>query len=274
MMTTAIAVTGADGYLGSAVMPVLLGLGCPHAAVPGRLEHLPPGSLGCLAVVHCAGRLRGHSAQRIWLDNVTATATLLRAVPPTATFVLASSRAADSVAPDQYGLSKRQAECLAAAHSGSVCTVRLTVLVGPSPSGLGSSFLSQMTESAVRRGVITIPRQTRLVDLLDVREAAAVLAAMAKRPDECPATLHATSGAVDLFSLAELIAETALAVTGQRVTLVRDSIPDSHHPTPASREMWQELLARCGVAPIPLEATVRDTTLVQATIMESDHVHR
>ena len=272
MMTTAIAVTGADGYLGSAVMHALHGKGCPNAAVPGRLEHLRPGSLGCPAVVHCAGRLRGHSAQRMWLDNVTATAALLRAIPPIAMFVLASSRAAGSVAPDQYGSSKRQAECLVAAHSGPVCVVRLTVLVGPSPRGLGASFLSRMTVSAVRNGVVMIPRKNRLIDLLDVREAAAILAAVAKRPEESLATLYATRGPLDVFGLAEMIAETTRSVTGQRVRLIYDSIPDSRHTAPASPEKWQELLTRCRVAPIPLEVTVRDTVMVQAAIMESGHV--
>jgi nucleoside-diphosphate-sugar epimerase len=271
MIKIPIAVTGAGGYLGSAVMQELRFRRCDHVAVPGRLHHLPPQSLDCRAVVHCAGRLRGHSDQQIWTDNVKATAALLHAIPPSAPVIFASSRAAVATTPDQYGHCKRQAESLVAARSGPVSIVRLTVLAGPSPRGLGSSFLYRMIKSAMRVGTITTPQQTRMVDLLDVREVAAALASLTEQPHEHNVMVHATSGSVGVFELAELIAQAVRAATGQHVTLVRGSIPESGHPDPESPEQWQELLAQNGISRIPVEATIRDTIAIEAAMLEPDH---
>jgi len=260
--TKLIAVTGSDGYLGSSVMQALFRRRWDHAAVPGQLQDLPPRSLDCSAVIHCAGRLRGHSACRMWIDNVTATSALLYAIPPAAPIVLASSRAAAMTTSDQYGCCKRQAERLVASHSGPSSIVRLTVLAGPSPRGLGSSFLARMIKSAVP--------QASVVDLLDVREAAAALVALVGQRQERCLTVHATSGPIDVLELAELIAHTVSTATGKSVKLTRGFIAGNGRPNPANPESWQELLAQNGVSRIPLESTVRDTIAAQV-VTESDH---
>jgi nucleoside-diphosphate-sugar epimerase len=271
MIKIPIAVTGADGYLGSTIVQELRRRRCDHVTVPGRLHHLAPQGLDCRAVIHCAGRLRGHPDQQIWTDNVKATAALLDAIPSGAPVIFASSRAAVAATPDQYGYCKRQAESLVAARSGPVSIVRLTVLTGPSPRGLGSSFLYRMIKSAIHVGTITTPQQTRMVDLLDVREVAAALASLAERPHENNLTVHATSGPVDLFELAELITQVVHDATGQRVTLVRGGIPESAHNTPESPAQWQELLAQNGIARISLETTIKDMVGIGAAMLESDH---
>ncbi|MGM1061357.1 NAD-dependent epimerase/dehydratase family protein [Saccharothrix sp. Mg75] len=272
MITSTIAVTGSKGYLGSAVTKALAERNYVHAIVAERLERLRPGALNCQAVLHCAGRLRGHGAQRIWADNVTTTATLLRAVRSNTVIVLASSRAVDSAVPDQYSRSKQAAEQLVAAHPGPTCVLRLTVLAGPSPGGLGRSFLSRMTAHAIRDRTITVPQHTRPVDLLDVREAAAVLAAVSVAPDRRRMTLHATAGPVDLFGLAELVADTVYAVTRQRTQLVRAAMPANHSPSPASPAAWRDLCTRHGVHPIPLEITVRDAVEAHVAALEAGRV--
>ena len=271
MTSTSIAITGSSGYLGSAVAQELRRHGRDHTVVPGRLQCLLPQSLDCRVVVHCAGRLRGYPDQRIWTNNVAATAALLRAVPPTASFILASSRAAAAAVSDQYGSSKRQAESLATTHPGAVSIVRLTVLAGPSPRGLGSSFLTRMIRSAVCEGVITIPRRARAVDLLDVREAAAALAGLSEQPQEHQLTVHATSGPLDLSELANLVAQAVLAASGQKVALRRGSVPSGFHPSPESPDQWRRLLSRIGIGRIPLESTIRDTTAIQVSTLEPGH---
>lgn len=262
-------VTGSSGYLGSTVMQALQSRGTPHSSLLGRLEHTPLATADSWrALVHCAGRLRGHSPRRIWTDNVIATAALLDAVPSDAVFVFPSSRVVNSTVLDAYGRSKQAAERLVMKHPGPVWVVRLTVLAGPSLRGLGPSFLSRMAESALGNASITVPYECRLVDLLDVREASAVLAAVAELPDDLHRTLHATIGPVCLSVLAGLVSEAAQSITGKRVRLIRASMPAGEVP-PMDPGEWQDLRVRCGIPSIPLEVTVRDTVSTHAKLLES-----
>ncbi|GAA3493921.1 NAD-dependent epimerase/dehydratase family protein [Streptomyces albogriseolus] len=267
-----VAVTGCRGYLGSAVVRQLHASGRQYQASLGRLEKLAPESIDCRAVIHCAGALRSRPSQDIWNANVTALTPLLRAISHSTLLVLASSRAV--TAPrgelDDYGRSKRAAEQAATKHRGPVRIVRLTVLAGPSPAGLGGSFVTRMTDAALRSGAIAIPSRERAVDFLDVREAAAVMAAVTDVslawPGQGP--VDATSGPLNLAALAHATAEAVQEATGRRIRLARADLPSSRHPPAADPARWAELRARTGVTPRPLLSTIRDTVHARVTAWE------
>ncbi|MFD3314219.1 NAD-dependent epimerase/dehydratase family protein [Streptomyces sp. NPDC058694] len=270
-----VAVTGSRGYLGSAVRHHLRSVGTPYQAGLGRLEGLAPGSVRCRAVIHCAGALRSRPAHEIWHANAAVLAPLLRAIGPDPVVVLASSRAV-TAPPDQqdvYGLSKRAAEQAAALHPGPLRIIRMTVLAGPSPAGLGGSFVSRMTDAALRTGTISIPSHDHRVDFLDVREASAVMAAVTDPslawPGQGP--IDATSGPLDLAALAHAIAQAVRETTGRRIRLTRTCLPSSRHPPPADPAQWAALCAHAGVTPRPSLSTIRDTVHAHVTAREKSN---
>lgn len=269
-----VAVTGCRGYLGSAVTQHLRTVGLQYRAALGRLERLAPGSVRCRAVIHCAGAVRSRPTHEIWHANVAVLATLLQAIGPDPIVVLASSRAV-TAPPDQqddYARSKRAAEHAAALHPGPLRIIRMTVLAGPSPAGLGGSFVTRMTNAALRTGIITIPAQDRRVDFLDVREASAVMAALTDPSSAWPGTgpIDATSGPLDLADLAHTTAQAVRETTGRRIRLTRTCLPASHHPPPADPARWAELRTHAGVTPRPPLTTIRDTVHAHVTAWEKN----
>ncbi|MFI2346446.1 NAD-dependent epimerase/dehydratase family protein [Streptomyces sp. NPDC019443] len=262
------AVSGAAGYLGSAVARTLGETGRESRLDLGRLERLAPGTLDCRAVVHCAGSLRGQPATRIWADNVTATAALLAAVRADTVIVFSSSRAAADPAQDLYARSKSAAEMLTSAHPGPAWLIRLTVLAGPSPRGTGGSFLTRMAGAALRTSTITIPPHDRFVDLLDVREAAAVMSALTELPVAWPGPVAATTGPLALGALAELTAAAVRDLTGRRVRIAQTLLSAGRRQPPACPTGWNELRSLVRIPPVPVESTVHDTVAALATPTE------
>ncbi|WP_159054313.1 MULTISPECIES: NAD-dependent epimerase/dehydratase family protein [Streptomyces] len=258
-----VAVTGCQGYLGSAVVEHLRHGGTACRSGLGRLQELRPGSVDSRAVIHCAGALRSRPAPEIWHANVVCLTPLLRAIDPDCVVVLASSRAAAAPPNEQdlYGRSKNAAEQIADQHPGPVRIVRLTVLAGPSPAGLGDSFVSRMTDAALRTGAIRIPADERTVDFLDVREAAAVMAGLTDpaRPWPDAEPVDATSGPLELTAVARATAEAVQEATGRRVRVVRTGLPAGSRQPPADPTRWARLRTAAGVTPRAPLSTIRDT---------------
>ena len=141
-MKNTIALTGATGFIGSRVARRLLADGCKVQAltrstsdrsrlldlnihwVEGSLEDLD--SLkrlvnGAVAVVHCAGAVRGATQAHFDRMNVNGVARLVQAVSeqhPVPRFLLISSLAAREPDLSLYASSKRQGEVVLATHSG------------------------------------------------------------------------------------------------------------------------------------------------------------
>lgn len=269
-----IAVSGPNGYLGSAVVQTLARVNGEHLLRLGRLEQLEPNSLNCRAVIHCAGALRAQPAERIWADNVIATAKLVASARPDTTIVLSSSRAVASP-QDLYGRSKSAAEKITRTHPGPVWLIRLTALAGPAPRGVGGSFLTRMAAEALSTDAINIPSQDRTVDFLDIREAAAVMTALAGISGSGSGPIDATTGPLDLGILAGLIVDSVRKRTGRVVRIKQVRLQESRHRPPAPPTVWNELRALTQVSSIPPEDTVSDTVSALVYAMEhTDEQHR
>jgi nucleoside-diphosphate-sugar epimerase len=252
-------VTGASGYLGSAVVDQLRRRHRPYAVLRQRLEALPDAVLWYASVAHCAGALRHRGAPVVWSANVDGTIRLLAALPRPARVVYASSRAVGALDGDVYARAKREAERVIFRRPGPSRLLRFTALVGPSPVGVGRSFIARMVRSALLERRIHIPEENRVVDLLDIRDAAAVIAELSSAMFRGSQTIDATSGWVALSDLAELVASQARLAHGHHVEILRVPIPESRHPSPRPSDAWQDLLRAVNVTATPLEETIRAT---------------
>ena len=253
--------SGSTGYLGSTVLAILKSRESPYYTIDRKLEELRSKSPHCHMLLHCAGVLRNASDEEVWSGNVLATRKLLSLLCPDTAIVFASSRSAslNSTNPDIYARSKFQAEQLVRAHTGSALICRFTALAGPSPKGTGRSFLTRIIREAVRSHIIRVPLLTRPVDVLDVREAAALMANSASIPFRCWRTIDGTSGTFDLFGIAGLVAACVKTAVDREVDIRRVAIAKSQHGRPVDPQGWQKLLAKCNTRRIPLENTIHDT---------------
>ena len=132
-MSQIVAVTGATGFIGQAVLDVLLKNGWKVRALTRRISSVErknlewiPGDLDnhrslqklvkeTFAVIHCAGAVRGSSLASFLHNNVTGTDNLLRAVMkqnPRPRFLFVSSLAAREPEISWYATSKYKAEQL------------------------------------------------------------------------------------------------------------------------------------------------------------------
>lgn len=190
-----ILLTGARGYLGSAVAARLDALAQDWAPLATRLEQVPPTSLVHSVVIHCAGALRHRPAD--WQrSNVDGMAHLLAGLRAPARIVLASSRSvygpasADTrlsesfaLAPrDGYGASKLAAEHLLrdSVHVG--IRVRLTTLFGHAPQGACLSLPNLAMQSFCAGKAVHLVQRDVEVDYLAVADAAGLLVELALRP--------------------------------------------------------------------------------------------
>jgi len=172
-----VALTGATGFIGSAVMSRLVAGGWGVRALyrphPDRAPTAQRGvewiagdlgdqrSLGALvtgtdAVVHCAGTVRGATAAGFERVNADGTRRLLEAVASVSRaprFLLMSSLAARRPDLSAYAASKRHGEC---AVEAATRNVRWTVLRPPAVYGPGDRELAPLFRW-VARGVAPLP---------------------------------------------------------------------------------------------------------------------
>ncbi len=160
-MTLTVALTGATGFIGQRLLPILLAqlpsgatvklLVRPtkaaalaaNTAAYGSAVTLVRGDLrdaavcarlveDATAVIHLAGRVKARQAADFFADNATATAQLAAAVPPSTPFLLVSSLAARHPELSPYAASKRAAEQALQDSGLSRATVlRPTAVYGP-----------------------------------------------------------------------------------------------------------------------------------------------
>lgn len=186
--------TGARGYLGSAVAAELAARGIAWAPLAGRLQAVQPVSLDAPVVIHCAGALR-HQPQRWLADNVAATQHLLAGLRVPARLVFASSRSVYGAAPGQrcsedippapldgYGASKFAAEQALCGSGHAVLCCRLPTLFGAAPAGDCPSLPNAVLRRWLAGETVHLVPQDIEVDYLAVGDAARLLVALALRP--------------------------------------------------------------------------------------------
>jgi nucleoside-diphosphate-sugar epimerase len=185
MSGSLVAVTGATGFIGRALLQSLIKEGwtvraltrCPQADdeftqwIEGDLDDLDALRRlvkGAVAVVHCAGRVRGSSLKDFVHTNVEGTGNLVRASmeqssPPR--FLLISSLAARQPQLSWYATSKRMAEKLVSAYSQKMaCAVfRPTAVYGPGDKEMSPLFrvtqrgiLPMVGQRAMRFGLLHV----------------------------------------------------------------------------------------------------------------------
>jgi len=171
-MARLVAVTGVTGFIGSALIPILIARGWRIRALVRRNVELPGTELiqgdlrnpdvlerlleGTEAVVHCAGRVRGARGRDFQIDNVEGTSRLAHMAaasrhPPR--FLYISSLAAREPELSWYAASKRQAEQALAEHEGLLpyTVFRPTAVYGPGDEELRPLF------TAMRYGLLPVP---------------------------------------------------------------------------------------------------------------------
>lgn len=235
----------------------LVALGCQVVQLPRPVDRLTA-PIPCDVVVHCSGRLRGASCGVLWRDNVAATDMVLKRLRPGTPVVLASSRAALSDS-DDYAETKRLAERLVQS-AGPHLVVRLTVLAGPSGRRVGSSFLSRMVGDLLTGRPLRVIGPDRVVDLLDVREAAETLARLAVLGNVTAGAIDATSGPRPLDQIADEISAEGVR-RGIRDVVIESVAADESVGLriPAAADGWRALQQAVGAREIPLRCTVIDT---------------
>jgi nucleoside-diphosphate-sugar epimerase len=191
-----LALTGASGFVGAAIAHHLSAQGWRLRLLvrPGSQPRLPaleraepvlgclddPAALQCLlsgtvALVHCAGAVRGFTYRDFARTNVDGTQALLRAAGPELRVVHISSLAARHPALSDYAASKRAGElCVAAALPAP----RRVVLRPPAVYGPGDRELRPLLD-AMLRGFALIPghRDARF-SLLHVDDLARAVASL------------------------------------------------------------------------------------------------
>lgn len=192
-MSDVVAVTGATGFIGQALLDTLLERGWRVRALTRRFfsveqENLEwiqgnlddHGSLqelvaGTFAVIHCAGAVRGSSLESFLHHNVVGTDNLLRAILEQKTkprFLFISSLAARESTLSWYAASKFKAEKLIDEYSeGIPCTIfRPAAVYGPGDKELKPLF------EATRFGVLpAIGHLTNRFGLLHVNDLVAAI---------------------------------------------------------------------------------------------------
>lgn len=168
-----VAVTGATGFIGSNLIHGLIAAGYSVRAltrrprrntenlewITGTLDDVPSLNQlvsGAIAVIHCAGRVRGASPEDFLRTNLTGTINILQAVKNTAIdpprFLLVSSLAAREPQLSWYANSKAQAEHYLIENATSLRWVifRPTAVYGPGDREMAPLF------AATRRGLLPL----------------------------------------------------------------------------------------------------------------------
>lgn len=234
-MTGTVAVTGATGFVGQALVEHLLRSGWRVRALVHRrgleasgtamLETVSGGLedgaalerllAGADALVHVAGRVRGRGARDfrpVNADGVERLARLALDRPRPPRFVLISSLAAREPGLSHYAASKREGETrLADLAAGS--SMRCAVLRPPAVYGPGDRELLPLFRT-MARGIVPVPGPAGArASLLHVNDLAAAVGQLLESTAEGTYELH--DGTPGGYSWDD-IAATVAAVTGRR----------------------------------------------------------
>jgi len=236
--------TGANGYLGSAVAARLDALQQDWEPLATRIEHVAPASLPHTLVIHCAGAMRHRPAD--WQrSNVDGIAHLLAGLRKPARIVVASSRSvyapADAntrlsesspLAPrDGYGASKLAAEAFLRKerrHVGICC--RLTTLFGHAPRG-GCPSLPNMTMQSFRDGkTVRLVERDVEVDYLAVTDAARLLVDIALRTTIAAPVINLAGPKRSLHALIQTLAQACADPSGRLPPIEYNFAPGHEWP--------------------------------------------
>lgn len=243
-MTRCVALTGATGFIGRHIATSLLAEGLRVRALKrgdAPLEMDPAiewvtGDLGNAAslselvrgadsVIHCAGVVRGSSAEAFDAVNVGGTARLARAAREDGgvrRFLLLSSLAAREPGLSWYSASKHGAEEALARGAGDDFTwavFRPTAVYGPGDREMRPLFL------AMRRGILPVlgDRHGR-ISLLHVEDLVRAVTAWLLRKETVTGLFELHDGVSDAYNWPR-IAEIAESVFGRPILTVRVPAP-------------------------------------------------
>jgi nucleoside-diphosphate-sugar epimerase len=235
-----VAVTGASGFIGRQLVPVLAQSGWRVRLLMRRDPVAPewrqlrpeivPGDLGdpaalvrlvdgATAVVHLAGLIKAASRRRFFeinRDGVTALANATHKHAPGAHFILVSSLAAREPALSDYAASKRAGEAAARDVLGS----RMTVLRAPAVFGPGDRESLRFFQLARKRFVPLVGSTDARAALIHVRDLARLITALAGTPSR-GAVIAAADARPEGYSWAEVLGAAARAVGNDSARLVR-----------------------------------------------------
>lgn len=196
--TMRIALTGATGFVGRAVLDAAVAAGARVRALARRVPDGPPphgvefvrGDLadrtalaeltaGADAVIHVAGLTRTHDHAAFENVNVLGTQTLMEATRAAGArrFVFVSSLAARVPALSLYGASKARAEALVRASG-----LDWTVVRPPAVYGARDAEMFDLFKAAATFGVVPLPPRGR-ASLIHVDDLARLLLALAEAND-------------------------------------------------------------------------------------------
>ncbi|MFT5134019.1 MAG: nucleoside-diphosphate-sugar epimerase [Gammaproteobacteria bacterium] len=198
-MSELVALTGATGFIGNALLLALANSGRRVRALSrqrrghNELAEWVSGDLnspqalielvdGADTVIHCAGAVRGKSEEEFLSINDRGTANLLTACKSQSQhqrFLLISSLAAREPTLSWYALSKRRAEQTLQSHSDNMtCTVlRPTAVYGP-----GDKEIRPLLQ-AMKSGLLPVPNIKSQFSLLHINDlVAAILKWAAQSP--------------------------------------------------------------------------------------------
>ena len=178
--------TGACGYLGSAIGAALSRQGVAYDTLPGRLEQLAANSLPIYQkVIHAAGAPRNRGPVAAEQANRVGTQRLLAALAGAPSVLFVSSRLVyghqpqrtctedDAAQPAEFcGESKRAAERAIQDSGLQHAILRIPGLIGDSPAGLGHNFLADALRHFMAGEPVFRNTPDRLHDNLDVQAVA------------------------------------------------------------------------------------------------------
>ncbi|WP_018716715.1 NAD-dependent epimerase/dehydratase family protein [Arhodomonas aquaeolei] len=237
-MPGTVALTGATGFIGSALRRRLLADGWQVRALAHRSAPVRDGTEwlqgdvrddaaaerlvdGADAVIHCAGTVRGASAQAFEAINTGGTAALVHAAArhrPWPRFLLLSSLAAREPRLSWYAHSKRRAEDYLTDNADAMpwTILRPTAVYGPGDREMRPLF------DAMNRGILPVPgRLDARITLLHVADLVAAIGCWLARPQPVRGLFELHDGTADGYGWGDIarIAGTALGHRVWRVPL-------------------------------------------------------
>lgn len=277
-MPRTLALTGATGFIGTALRRRLVSAGWEVRALHRRRAPQPrygsddtgirwicgslsdPDSLrrllqGASAVVHCAGAVRGASAEQFNQVNVEGVARLVQAareLHPTPRFLLISSLAAREPALSFYAASKRGGEGILRALAGPMAT---TIFRPPAVYGPGDREMAPLLRCMQHGLAPVLGTRTARFSLLYVQDLADAIRHALERPDWTPGPFEIHDGHPEGYSWEEVMTMIS-RILGRPVRPVR--VPLALLRTAAAGNL---LLAQlCGSLPMLTPGKVRELT--------------
>lgn len=267
-----VAVTGATGFIGSALLRALAGRNWSISALT-RHPLKPPNGIrwiqgdlentGALArlvdeagvIVHCAGRVRGRSAAEFDRTNVAGTANLLTAIGsrhPAPRLLLISSLAARHPDISWYAASKHRAEQIVSGHSGDMTSTifRPTAVYGP-----GDREIRPLLNAMQRGYLPVVGNPERRFSLLHIDDLVDAILCWLSAPADVRGTYELDDGTPGGYDW-RILKSTAEAAWGRHIQVI--PVPYALMHGVSSVNLWLSRLS--GRSPMLTPGKVRELT--------------